>query len=185
LKDSISTLQKSAIGHNVPLVNNFSPLCESFVLHGNWWPTPYAKAMIDVKFRHDNIIIITHDGFKRATPVKKHTREITLFADEITINDKFAGSGQVHIQLLWQLHPTFTAFDAVALCISNGKQVIEIELNHGEAAPEIEYFHTHPNLGWYSPEYGSAKPNPVLAVTWIVNLPFAANVTFRARPCAA
>src|SRR5208283_2440197 len=34
--DAVSSHQKSALGHNLPLVNGFAPLCESLASSGSW-----------------------------------------------------------------------------------------------------------------------------------------------------
>lgn len=182
-KDPISSLQKSAVGHNVALVNNLAPLCESFVLNGNWWPLPYAAASITVE-TNKNAITIEHNGFKRATPVKKHTRKIDLFADAIQVCDHFTGAGQVYITLLWQLHPAFTLFNNDTLTVSNGDLFLTIDHSQMLSSPEIELFHSNPKIGWYSSQYGVSKANPVLSLHWIANLPFESKINFRIKSCA-
>jgi hypothetical protein len=64
-KDAISTLQKSALGHNVPLVNGFAPLSESLVINGNWWPTPYASAQIAISSDASHRVTISHNVPRR------------------------------------------------------------------------------------------------------------------------
>lgn len=183
-KDPISSLQKSAASHNVALVNNLAPLCESFVLNGNWWPIPYASATIHVE-QNENSITLAHDGFKRATPVNKHTRKIEIFADGITVCDHFSGTGSVSITLLWHLHSTFTCFDKNILTIHNGSLAFTIDHADTLPTPQIEFLQLHPEMGWFSTEYGRANNSPVLMMQWKTELPFAANIKFRIKPCVA
>lgn len=181
-KDDISILQKSAIGHNVSLVNDLAPLCESFVISGNWWPMPYARADITVTIPEKNIISIRHNGFKRATPVKEYAREIIINAD-IQVSESFQGIGKAKITTLWQFHPRFFAFDAQQLEIKNNDQIIAINFHAANIIPKINYYFTRQKTGWYSSQYGAAEPNPLLVVTWIVDLPFKVTTIFRIKKC--
>lgn len=184
-KDKVSVWQKSATGHNIPLVNQFAPLCESFVLQGNWWPLPYARANISVTSPAPNIIMLSHDGFKRCTPVTQHTRTITLFDDAVQISDSFQGSGLAHICLLWQLHTDFTAFERRTLTLCNEYTRLALDLSATCAVPTIDYFHPQSAMGWYSSQYGLMQPNPVLSIQWKAKLPFTSTLLFKVQPCAA
>ena len=184
-KDKISTQQKSAVSHNLPLVNGLPPLCESFVITGHWWPTPYAKAKIEILHYNKTNIAIKHDGFKRATPVKIHERHIEIMEHEIHIHDRYAGKGKAEIILIWQLHPSFIYFDKSSLQITNHKQMIEIDFKQMNLCPQVEYISNVEQANWYSPEYGQAFTNPMLLLKWNVNLPFTSLIKFKVKPCAA
>jgi hypothetical protein len=182
-KDTISTRQKSALGHSLAFVNGFSPLCESFVVNGNWWPTPYAKATINVAATAANSLTITHDGFKRATPVTQHQRNILLVNNQLAISDHFAGTGAAQIDLHWQLAPASGSFDEEKLIVKIGETIIEIDLSQMSMQPEITFHGITPPVSWYSAEYGCAQPHPVLIMRWAISLPFSTNIIFRIKSC--
>jgi hypothetical protein len=73
--DAVSLFQKSAAGHNLPTVNGFAPLCETLVANGSWWPLPYAAAVLELT-ECDGGVVLAHKGFARATPVRRHSRQI-------------------------------------------------------------------------------------------------------------
>jgi hypothetical protein len=184
-KDSISSRQKSARGHSLPLVNGFSPLCESFVVNGNWWPTPYASAMIFVDALSDIIVRIAHDGFARATPVKQYQRVLMLGEDQVQVCDIFSGKGKVKIDVLWQLNPDFIFTNNTPHIAVLDDLQLELDLKNLTVTPQIHFIHAADKKNWYSNQYGVAKPNPTLILSWTVDLPFTAEITFKVKPCAA
>ena len=114
IKESHSIHHKSAYGHNVVLVNQFPPCCESLLFQGEWRPKPYAAMTIKHHGDEDNACFcIKHDGFKRATPITEHTRSIQIKAQSIIITDAFRGdyaankAKNVTVTTLWHLHPSF------------------------------------------------------------------------------
>ena len=182
-KDPVSSRQKSSRGHSLPFVNGFSPLCESFVINGNWWPTPYASAEIKVA-TGSNDITISHDGFMRATPVTNHQRNIILRPGEIEVSDQFDGKGTAQIDLFWQLQPGFEHFDREKFLVTMADMSLAIDLCQMTAHPDIKFFGTTAPRNWCSNEYGYETPNPLLTMRWHVTLPFTATIIFRVQPCA-
>jgi hypothetical protein len=180
-KDGISILQKSAGGHSVSLVNGFAPLCESLVISGNWWPRPYAKALIEVDCQSLDRILLAHNGFHRATPVKKHQREIILGDDQIIVRDCFAGLGKVHINNRWQFSKDFDFFESDHLHISSDKLTIAVVMA-GTTLPLSVKFDP---VSWASDQYGTCCPSPLLSIEWQVDLPFQVFTYFRVTQCAA
>jgi hypothetical protein len=179
-KDEISTRQKSARGHNLPLVNGFAPLCESLVVSGNWWPVPYAHADVHIE-EPESGVVITHDGYKRATPVKKHKRLITSERKLTRVRDHFSGKGKVKIDILWQLNPN-ARYRKNNLTI-NGTE-IEIDLSNTPVPPQIHYLEAASQSSWYSTEYGCADAHPIMIMSWDVMLPFTAEILFKVKSCA-
>lgn len=176
-KDPISSQQKSAIGHNLPLVNQFPPCCESLVIQGNWWPMPYALAHFSIHSNphHRDSLQMKHNGFKRATPVKQHTR--TIFIDhnnQLQIEDLFQGKEKskktVTIQLLWHFHPAFSPLD-------HGLMNDNIMVTFLTDAEHIEILQD----GFSSSQYGEVLSHPILLLQWQVQLPFIAKTTFKVK----
>jgi hypothetical protein len=180
-KDTISIFQKSAYGHNVPLVNGFAPLSESLVINGNWWPTPYASAQVAITSTASHQALITHNGFKRATPVTQHQRQIVVDDDQLWIEDFFKGHGVIDLELRWQLAPNFKALAQENL-FSNGLLQLEIDLSGMQYLPKLEY---HVTLGRVSTQYGVAQTNPVITMRWQVQLPFTTTLVFKVKSCVA
>jgi hypothetical protein len=184
-KDPVSTLQKSARGHSLAFIDGFSPLCESMVINGNWWPSPYADASVHVDRILDNAISMTHNGFARATPVKRHQRKITLLDHQLCITDEFNGSGRVTLELLWQLSPAFMGWSHDALTVTNGNLQLQIDLSGMKNLPTLKFHAQSTARGWYSAEYGVATPNPVISMRWEIELPFTTRIIFKVRSCVA
>ncbi|MES2218853.1 MAG: heparinase II/III family protein, partial [Pseudomonadota bacterium] len=172
-KDPVSTLQKSAYGHNLPLVNGFAPLSESLVINGNWWPTPYASAQVDISSDAAHRVAITHNGFKRATPVKQHQRQIVVDDHQLWIEDFFNGHGLIDLELRWQLPPGFVVVEKNKL-FTNGSVMLEIDLRGMQNLPVLSE-----QRGWASTQYGVAVANPVIAMQWQVPLPFTTVLIFK------
>lgn len=181
-KDKRSSLQKSATGHNSVLVNNLAPLCESLIINGHWYPTPYAKAKVAVNHEH-NKLIIKHDGFRRASKVKEHERSIAIINNNLCIEDYFTGKGTVEISLIWQLHPSFQVKSQSSLIFTNPYYQLQIE-------PDSQPTHIHclsedDTYGFHSYQYGVSERHPVVILNWIITLPFNTCLSFKVTACAA
>jgi hypothetical protein len=182
-KDAISTLQKSALGHNVPLVNGFAPLSESLVINGNWWPTPYASAQIAISSDASHRVTISHNGFQRATPVTQHQRQMLLDDQQLRVEDFFNGHGKIELELRWQLPPSFELVENNKL--SNGKLLLEIDLQSMQQAPVMRYHPVSQPISFSSSQYGIAEANPVITMHWQVLLPFTTSILFKVQSCVA
>lgn len=182
LKEPIPMLQKSALGHNVALVNNMAPLCESMAINGYWCPTPYANADVHVQSTEPSTISITHNGFKRATPVKTHTRQIQLLENELIIKDIFLGNGSVDIKLIWQLHPSFKAQNASPVSFKNNQYQMDIVIT-ATLQPDFACIQNHAVWGWTASEYGALCRHPILVMNWKIQLPFETMVQFKVKTC--
>jgi hypothetical protein len=180
-KDAISTRQKSARGHSLALVDGFAPFCESLVVNGNWWPTPYASAWVDVKSDAKSLTV-THNGYRRATAVKNHTRKLILDENALKVYDIFTGKGHVKIDLLWQLSPKFKFTAKDKLSAHTNHCELEIDLSALPAEKEINVSDNDGN-NWYSDQYGYAQPNFALIISCRVKLPFESLVIFKVKPC--
>ncbi len=178
-KDDVSARQKSARGHNLPLVNGFAPLCESFIASGNWWPVPYAHADIQLE-ELANGVVITHDGYQRSTRVKKHKRTITSERQALRVRDQFSGKGSVKIDILWQLNPDMHYANNL-LTLHDTEIKIDTTLT---AKPTLHFLDAASQSGWYSTEYGCADAHPILVMSWRVILPFTAEIIFKVTSCA-
>lgn len=173
-KDDISTQQKSACGHNSVFVNHFAPCCESLVICGHWHPRPYANAWITIEADPaKSSLMITHDGFKRATPVAKHIRTITLNEkNHLQIKDEFISredaSSRVQIMLLWHLHPSLHAVSQNIF--ANDQLRMRIMSDSAQIISE------HSVHAW---QYGAIDQHLILMLKWEVTLPFVAITTFQ------
>lgn len=194
-KDKISAQQKSAYGHNIAFVDHCSPCSESLVIQGNWWPRPYADAdfFVTQHLNHDqsNRLSISHNGFKRATPVKTHTRTLTIDDDNrLHIEDYFAGKPrnkfgvtnnsrrEVDIQIFWQLHPSLKIVNYRNNAFINHKMLVEY-------LTDAENIVVTPQ-GFCSSQYGEVKKHLILILKWKVQLPFTAKITWKVTPiCVA
>lgn len=183
-KDKLTSLQKSATGHNVALVNDMAPLCESIIINGHWCPKPYANAAIKLETLQQNEMMLTHNGFKRATSVEHHTRHIKLLQDSLQIIDRFRGKGTVDIKLIWQLHQSFKKQSGELIHFTNDQYDLIIKIS-ADCTPQVQVIHAHESLGWHSTQYGSASRHPVLIMHWQTHLPFQTVVSFKVQSCVA
>ena len=170
MKDPQAIKQKSAFGHNVAMVNGFAPLAESLVLNGNWWPTPYASATVAITQPEQAMVMISHNGFSRGTPVKQHERTLLLQATELHVIDEFVGVGVCEIEFFWQLAPGFITQPNGGF--SNQKFDLEIAINQMPA-------HCQAKASQCSNQYGVTEPHTVIYTKRSVELPARCNNCFQ------
>lgn len=182
--DEVSLLQKSALGHNVPLVNGFSPLCESLLENGLWWPKPYACASLESSTLNDGILL-SHDGFARATSVTRHTRKITLMENVLGVVDSFDGEGQVEIQLCWNFGAKFNLFDSNLMSVMGVDGVVELVTQGFVEPPLVCSDFGNSDGGWISANYGEAEPSIALRISGDVTLPIVISTQFKYKKCVA
>jgi hypothetical protein len=182
--DDISMLQTSARGHNVPLVNGFPALCETLLSGGLWWPRPYADATLKVT-SHDEKVALEHDGFARATPVRRHIRELSLEDNGLLVVDTFEGNGAIDLELCWNFGSGFTTFDTERMTAGGvaGKVMLDIEGTPG--APAVEYVSGRSPGGWCSKEYGEVRASLGVMLLWRLDLPARVSTHFEFQRCAA
>lgn len=175
-KDLISSQQKSGLGHSVPFVNGFPPVCESLIYHGNWQPVPYAKTHIKI-LENPHSIKIYHDGYKRATPVHSHERMIYLKDDSIEITDSFEGHGAVDIRLYWHFHPLFSDFDISRYCIKSHDYKVFLTPTKNVHNIKFEKMHQ-------STQYGFIATGSAIIIDYKVQLPVKILTLFKVFSCA-
>lgn len=181
--DEISLFQKSALGHNVPLVDGFSPLCETLLVNGLWWPKPYACARLESS-ASNGAILLSHDGFARATRVTRHARRIMLEKNGLEVVDSFDGEGHAEIQLRWNFGARFDLFDSNLMSVTGVDGVVEF-VTHGFAEPPLVSSSSgHPDGGWISANYGEIEPSIAVQVSGGVRLPVVISTRFKYTKCA-
>jgi hypothetical protein len=167
--DAVSAFQRQAAAHNLPLVNGLAPLCERLAASAAWYPLPYAAARLEADAVEGGIVL-SHDGFARATPVSLHTRRLELERDRLTIEDSFAGSGRVGLTFGWHFAEGFERFDVPQLTVSGGAGRIALTVSGAEGSPETAIVCGEP-CGWTSPVYGSKRGTLGVWLHWRVSLP--------------
>lgn len=183
-KDAIATQQKSALAHNILLVNQFAPMCESFVIQGNWSPTPYAKARVHLCMDTPNSIKIRHNGYARATAVMSHQRQITIVAeDQLCVIDELKGEGEVVATLLWQLDPTFIPDPSSLHDFNSQDYDLHLTTESADGAPHIQVLRADENLTWCSTRYSTACLHTVVMVRYTTRLPATLKTNWRITPC--
>lgn len=168
--DSISVMQKGALGHSVPLVNGFPPLCESLLCNGQWWPRPYAAATLALTV-DGACVRMAHDGFARAAPVRLHARTIRVGAAGLRIEDRFEGTGSVAVHLRWNFAPGFATFDAESGSVAGPDGTVRLSVSGFREAPVFRVRQAEDSGGWYSEMYGMKTPALVLEVEGRVSMP--------------
>lgn len=181
--DAVSLLQKSALGHNVLLVDGFSPLCESLVENGQWWPQPYATANL-VSWVSNSAVHLSHDGFSRATNVLRHTRTIALGETGLEVVDSLEGSGDAMIRLRWNFGASFDVFDSALMVVKGGGSMIEFSTKGFAVTPLVESCSGQLGGGWISTVYGEVVPSISVDVSGSVKLPIVISTCFETIKCA-
>jgi Heparinase II/III-like protein len=175
--DAVSLFQKSAIGHNLPIVNGFAPLCETLVANGLWWPLPYAAAELE-SIACDAGIMLVHDGFSRATPVTRHARRIVAQESTLLVVDSFEGSGEADMGFCWHFGEAFDGFDAEQMVASGRWGQVRIGCEGVPGPPRVEpVFGAFPG-GWTSYTYGRKRQRLGICLHWSVSLPATISTRF-------
>jgi len=168
--DSVSVMQKGALGHSVPLVNGLPPLCESLLRNGLWWPRPYAAATLALSV-DGACVRMAHDGFARATPVRVHARSIRIRTVGIGIEDRFEGTGSVAVHLRWNFAPGFATFDVASGHVAGSDGTVRLSVSGFQDAPVFRVRRADDAGGWYSEMYGTKTPSLVLEVEGRISMP--------------
>lgn len=182
--DPLSLQQKSAAGHSVPMVNGFAPFCETLLPNAQWWPRPYACATADITIGPKGITL-SHDGFSRATPVKRHTRKISLDADCLQVVDIFDGDGDVRITLCWHFGGEYSAFDKDELVVKSRTSEVKLELLHPESRKPIPLDLCATTALQESLCYGESTPTLGLRLELAATLPTQVMTRFSVLRCVA
>jgi len=174
--DATSAFQRSAAGHNVPLVNGFAPLCESLLAAGQWWPLPYAAARLEASVNGAEMML-THDGFARATPVERHSRRLQLDLDMLTVLDSFDGEGDAELGFCWHFGDWLDRFDAQHLTVSGGDRSVVLKVEGVPGLPRSTFLGAREGA-WVSRTYGERQPAPAVYLYWRVRLPVQISTRF-------
>jgi hypothetical protein len=176
--DAVSSYQKSALGHNLPLVNGFAPLCESLASNGSWWPLPYARADLQAAERPGGFAL-SHDGFARATPVTGHSRLIVPQHATLLVTDTFDGSEEVEIAMCWHFGDGFDAFDENKLAATGRGGRLDLSVTGVRGSPRVTAILEDMPGSWLSREYGQRQPILGICLQWQVKLPVVISTRFR------
>lgn len=179
--DAVSERQRSAAGHNVPLVDGFSPLCEPFGVSG-WAPVPYASTTLEAECPTPRQLLMRHTGLERVQRGMRHERVITVLDNGVDVEDSFTGTGEHAITLLWHFPPAFTPCGN-GKGLSNGHVEVTVEIVggvetsyhclHGENAV------VHGSIG-----YGDRGPLTTVVVERRAAFPVSVKTQFRVQLCA-
>lgn len=181
--DDISLFQKSALGHNVPLVDGFAPVCETLVPNGAWWPVPYASAILKMT-SCQNGVILEHNGFARSTPVKNHSRTITTAENIARVVDCFSGEGEVNVSFCWHFGEEFKSFDQKRSVVIGNYGEIKLNVEGVTELPKVEFISEKSPGSWKSSIYGEVQPVLGICLSWCVKLPVEISTQFELTLCA-
>ncbi|OIO70804.1 MAG: hypothetical protein COW19_04855 [Zetaproteobacteria bacterium CG12_big_fil_rev_8_21_14_0_65_55_1124] len=182
--DAVSLFQKSAAAHNVPLINGFSPFCETLLPNGQWWPVPYARAGVDVSSENGGIVI-SHNGFSRSTPVLCHRRSINLQQHGLVVEDVLDGVGTVDADFLWHFGSLFDTFDEEQMMVrgTQGRSVsISVAGSQNQQGNLTAEWQATPLIE--SPCYGLEKASLGVCFSLRLTLPATIKTKFVVSKCA-
>lgn len=177
-RDAVSEFQQSALGHNLPLVNGFAPLCESVISDRKWCPVPYARAQLQVAEYGDDIVL-QHDGFARSTPVRFHRRRLSLTETGLIVIDSFEGEASVWLELCWHFAEDFQRVDAHGLRLRGGRREVRMLVDGVPGPASIRPACDVDPGGWVSRAYGQRRPALALCLRWQVVLPTVVTTQFQ------
>ncbi|MBS0418983.1 MAG: heparinase II/III-family protein [Proteobacteria bacterium] len=175
--DPVSLFQKSAAGHNVPVVNGSAPLCETLVPNGEWWPVPHAAARLCL-LADSASVEMSHDGFARATPVRRHSRRIENGAHDLSVVDSFEGEGDADIVFCWHFGAGLDSYDEQSMVVTGRGCRVQLQVDGFPDAPATEVAFGGDVDGWSSPTYGEKQPALALYLRWRSRLPVRVRTRF-------
>ena len=181
--DQVSAAQASAVSHSLPTVNGLAPLCES-MRRGGWWPVPYASAQLRARALTDGIVL-EHDGFARATPVGRHSRQIELRNRGLQVIDSFQGSGTVDLCFYWHFGETFEEFDRSRMLVIGSGGNVQIEVSETTGNRDQLELRAELLPGCISANYGRMVPSHRLRLSCSARLPVTVATQFSWLPRAA
>jgi hypothetical protein len=177
-------MQKSAVGHNVPIVGGFAPFCETLLPNGHWWPQPYANATA-VMTVEPSEITLSHDGFARATLVTRHTRRIHLGKQFLEVIDRFEGDGVLDVVFCWHFGSEFQTLDNDSLVAKSKSSQVLIELVDSDTRQPIVHALCETDALQESTSYGQSIPTLGLRLNVVTPLPAQIMTRFTVSSCAA
>ena len=181
--DTMSLFQKSAAAHNVPVINGFPPFCESLIPNGEWWPLPYANVSANMHIKDESVILV-HNGFSRATPVKCHTRQIKLMGKSLEVVDEFDGEGRVEVVFCWHFSGSFNNFDEHHVAMMGSKSMVGIDLiDQKLQTPINRVVYEFVKLN-ESNSYGDIAGSSGLRIKILLDLPSKTMTRFSIKQCA-
>jgi Heparinase II/III-like protein len=179
--DVVSLSQASAAGHNLPIVNGLAPVCESLLVGGQWWPRPYADAVLQV-LELEAAVVLIHDGFARATPVTCHRRRIEASNGQLAVQDSFDGHGTIEVAWCWHFGPGIDRFDAAALVAGGEAGQVCLRVEGLRGSPRVTPISGPTPGGWISDRYGRKQTGVAVCLSWNVELPAVVSTHFRMLP---
>lgn len=180
--EPVSRFQQSASGHNVPLVNGFSPVSNSLVANGRWWPLPYAIAKLQLSPLGAGVQL-EHDGYARATPVLSHVRKIIPSPGRVTVIDSFSGHGIIELTLCWNFGSGFEDFDMDAHMASGPVGKVRLTTDGINVPPTVTWLSGSRPGGWQSRSYGEVHSSLGIGFSWPVALPAEISTRFEYTKC--
>jgi hypothetical protein len=175
--DETSLFQKSAAGHNVLLVNGMSPVAETLVANGMWWPVPYSGARLSAAECRGGVEL-AHDGFARATPVTRHRRRVVVHSGSLEVVDELEGEGTVELAFCWHFGEDFERLDAADLTAVGRGARLRLGLEGLRAAPRVDFASGAAPGGWTSRRYGERRPSLGLCLSSQARLPAVITTRF-------
>ncbi len=175
--DAISQFQKSASGHNVPLVDGFAPLCESLLANGFWWPRPYADATLEA-IEDGRELVLAHDGFARSTLVKRHSRRISLQEAGLVVVDRFEGQGHIDVSFCWHFGDGFEVFDEASMVARGSAGQVRLDVSGVGGPPSMRPICEGSTGSWRSRAYGHRHSVLGICLSWRVVLPVTISTRF-------
>lgn len=175
--NTVDIQQCSSAGHNTIKVNDLSPLADSVIPFGEWFPTPYAQASINSTLDEEHNISISHNGFSRIPNVGSHSRVITITNEYLMVKDQIDGNGTVDIEFFWHFSPDLKPISESELIVVGNDLKIHIDTNF-----PLET--TKWCLGQHSTAYGDFKEGQTLHLVSRVQLPLNGITIMRFNKCA-
>jgi Heparinase II/III-like protein len=178
--DPVSAFQASAAGHNLPIVNGLAPVSESVLVHGRWWPRPYAHARLEM-FERAGAVLLVHNGYARATSVRRHMRQMAMLDGQLIVTDSFDGQGTVSIAWCWHFGPDFDGFDASQLLASGRLGQVRMLVRGLRGSLRVMPASGTEPGGWTSGSYGSKHAGLAISLHSSVELPAVVSTRFELK----
>jgi uncharacterized heparinase superfamily protein len=116
----------------------------------------------------------THTVYRRLKGEVSHRRRILYDGSCYHVSDEVTGAGIHRVESFLHFHPDLTVRLETSGVVAEGQGVRLDVRFHGVAHAQLQQGTdgiSAPLQGWYCPEFGRRRPNPVLVLTWDGALP--------------
>ena len=132
-----------------------------------------------------NELLLSHDGFSRATPVTRHVRRLRLRDHVLEVTDSFEGEGEVTVELCWNFGGEYSVLDTESLVAKSKANEVKLALLHPDTGQPVVHGRCMAVALRESLSYGEVAPSLAMRLSLALALPTRIMTRFTISRCAA